>query len=131
MAFTVPTFPLLCNIYTGPWSAKVLRVANVPCNLALGRRQQNNFQLELTPFEFGACCNLLVGAGTDVRDRSCASGYDVIEVVPGSGRWYYVSMVDDVGKGFANEYRFVGLGKVCDAWDPAEFPGEFWPTPIP
>ncbi len=48
---------------------------------------------------------------TDVRGYASAflSGNtaDVIEAPAGSGRYYFAEAVEDVGKGFANEYRQV------------------------
>jgi len=131
MAFSPPTFNLQCDIYTGPWIAKVLRIPFLPCNLAWGRRSPYNFAPGRDDVELGGCSTLLVPLGSDVRDASTATGYDVIEVPRLSGRWYYASVVDDVGKGFDNEYRIVVMGKACAATSPIVFPGVFWPTPIP
>jgi hypothetical protein len=131
MAFSVPDFNLLCDVYTGPWVGKVLRIVGLPCNLAFGRRVQTNY---VTGFDGGgvaAVSNLLVPARSDVRDYSCVSGYDVFEVPSGTGRFYYSSAVDDVGRGFPNEYRIVILAKVAFNVNNAEYPGGFWPTPIP
>jgi hypothetical protein len=68
--------------------------------------------------------DLLVPAGTDVRDKFNSSGADAIECPTGSGRFYLAVYVDDMGKGFANEHRGVVLQKVGNALG-------FWPTPIP
>lgn len=57
---------------------------------------------------------------TDVRDNQCAESADVIECPIGTGRWYIVTQVDDLHKGFPNEYR---LAQCVKAWT--------WPTPIP
>lgn len=43
---------------------------------------------------------LLLPPLTDIRRL----GY--VQVPLGSGRWYQVQVVDDIGKGFANEHRF-------------------------
>lgn len=131
MSFSVPTFNLTCDIYTGPWVGKVLRHLSVPCNLAWGRRSQNNFAPGLGSVELGGVSSLLLPAGTDIRDASCASGWDVVEVPEASGRFYAISAVDDVGKGFVNEYRIATMAKACQAFDAVLFPGVSWPTPIP
>jgi len=131
MAFSLPNFNLLCDVYTGPWLAKVLRISDVPCNLALGRRVQQP-GATFTTFEFGAAApSVLLPPRTDVRDFSCVTGYDVLEVPKGTGRWYAVMQVDDVGRGFANEYRIAFPVKAVQAVDATEFAGSFWPTPIP
>lgn len=131
MPFSPPTFNLLCNIYTGPWIGKLLRVGLCPCNLALGRRVQLNFSFDPDVVNTAPGPNLLLPPGTDVRDRSNASGWDVVEVPAGTGRWYAVSVADDVGKGFANEYRIAVIGKISEGVDSFLFPGLWWPTPIP
>lgn len=132
MAFSVPTFNLKCNVYDGPWVSKVLRIADLECNLALGRRVQ---QLEQDFFGFGrgaASPCLLVPAGSDVRDLSQNIAHpDLIEVPSGSGRWYTVNLVDDVGKGFDNEYRIVAMAKISQSYDTSAYPGLAWPIPMP
>jgi hypothetical protein len=71
-------------------------------------------------------------AGTDIRDEYCAGNiYDLVEVPSGSGRWYTTSLVDDVAKGFPNEYRLAAIRKVSGSVFPGNFPGMTWPTPIP
>lgn len=131
MAFTLPTFNLLCNIYTGPWVTKVLRIANQPCNLALGRRI-SALPVEIGPdTSAGLTPTLLLPALVDIRDLGCASGYDLVEVPQGTGRWYFVMVVDDIGKGFANEHRYAQLQKAVDRNSTVDFPGAVWPTPIP
>ena len=127
MSFTVPTFNLEANLYTGwnlvsDWGP--LR-ATVKCNLAWGRRFQNYAQNG--NFEAGVpTMSLLLPAGTDIRDGSQVGGLaDGVECPAGSGRWYGVVGVDDVGRGFLNEFRVALLIKS---------PGphlEPWPVPIP
>jgi hypothetical protein len=68
---------------------------------------------------------LLLPAGTDIRDWACWDGLamdqpDVVEAPRGTGRYYTVIQVDDVAKGFPNEYRVAFIAK-----------GAYWPIPIP
>jgi hypothetical protein len=57
--------------------------------------------------------------------------YDMLEIPSGSGRWYYCNNVDDVGKGFANEHRVVGLSQtIGDQWAITD-PSWYWPIPYP
>lgn len=131
MSFVVPDFNLVCDVYTGPWLTKVLRISALRCNLAAGRRVQqlaNDFWS--TPVG-AAVPTLLVPAGSDVRDDANSSGADIIEVPAGTGRWYQVTLVDDSGKGYPNEYRRVAIAKIADRVNPALYPGLHWPTPIP
>jgi hypothetical protein len=74
---------------------------------------------------------LLLPALTDVRSAVQGVENDVIEVPAGSGRWYNVAGVDDVGKGFDNEYRIVSLRQISHFrdWIPLGIP--YWPIPMP
>lgn len=132
MPFTLPNFNLACDVYTGPWATKVYRVT-LSCNLAIGRRvQQVRVTDDNNESTYGAQASLLVPSLSDIRDGSCNLVNDFVEVPQGSGRWYVVMLVDDVGKGFANEYRMVTIGKIWQGvGGVGSYPGLFWPTPIP
>jgi hypothetical protein len=133
MSFSLPDFNLICDVYTGPWLTRVLRVSPV-CNLAMGRRTAFlTFTIDIVDATQGLSPNLLLPAGTDVRDVSCSGSgnADVIECPAGSGRWYQVVNVDDIGKGFGNEHRCASLVKIYEGVDSVRFAGLFWPTPIP
>jgi hypothetical protein len=135
MAFTVPDFNLTCNIFTGPFATRVLRLASV-CNLARGRRVLANagdYTTLLGQAAGGAY--LLLPAGTDVRDVSQGSAYeypsqDIIEVPAGSGRWYGCIGWEDVGKGYPNEFRIAQLSKL-GSYLGGTFAGSDWPIPGP
>lgn len=132
MAYSPPVFNLVCGLYSGPWLTRTLRDGALPCNLAMGRRVQGPGVLANTGYPVPACPCLLVPAGTDIRDFSQHNpALDFVEVPAGSGRWYQVQEVDDVAKGFDNEYRLCSIAKICDSLDPIQFPGLFWPTPMP
>jgi hypothetical protein len=134
MSFAPPTFNLLCNIYNGPWLTKTLRIGDSPCNLALGKREQQYFQYDgyVVPTEGASIpMGLLLPALTDVRDGYQGWPNDIIEVPSGSNRWYQLTSYDDVGKGFPNEYRFVQIMKIGNVINNVEFAGLFWPTPAP
>jgi hypothetical protein len=135
MAFTVPTFNLVCNVYTGPWLTKVLRLADLECNLAVGRRVQQLGNDYLTfgteGLEFGLTAFLLVPSGSDIRSQSNGGVQDVIEVPSGSNRWYQCSAWEDMAKGFPNEYRMVAICKIWEAIAPALLAGCVWPVPTP
>jgi len=134
MAFSVPQFPLECDIYTTTGSSKTFRLTS-ECNLALGRREIS-YQGTVVPSSgpsslFSPYVQLLLPAGTDIRDVACGGFNDIVEVPAESGRWYVVGGVDDFGKGFPNEHRIALLGKIWgfppNNWDlPAG-----WPIPIP
>ena len=104
MAFRTPNFNLAVSI----WRFTSLPTTNPPDvvttgNLTPGRRVQEgavNGGLQGHSY-------VLLPALTDVRgviDGAVPSG-DIMEVPTGSGRFYFVQWVEDVAKGFANEYR--------------------------
>jgi hypothetical protein len=132
MAFTVPQFPLECALYTGPWLTKIFR-ENIPGNLALGRRGISFPDYESGESQaFTGPNYLLVPAGTDIRDMSQGGpDQDIIEVPADSGRWYSVSLVDDIGKGFDNEHRYALINKIYEGVSEILYPGLLWPTPMP
>lgn len=53
--------------------------------------------------------NLLLPSLTDVRGPQDVDGEDVVECPQGSGRFYRVTFVDDIGKGYPNEHRTATL----------------------
>lgn len=132
MAFNPPDFNMTCDIWTGPWLAKVFR-ETVDCNLANGRRVMQNFQdsfgIEVTPSSPNM--GLLLPAGTDIRCYSIAGVVDVVEVPSGSGRWYETLAIDDVSKGFPSEYRLAQILQISQWHDPVLYAGCQWPIPIP
>jgi len=132
MAFTLPEFPLDCDIYGGPWLTKTLRLSTV-CNLAIGRRVVTDAQFRNVGADvYNGLVNLLFPAGTDVRDANCnVVANDIVEVPSGSGRWYGIGFVDDLGKGFDNEHRYALAYKISQNLDITRYPGLFWPSPIP
>lgn len=131
MAFTIPTFNLMCNVFTVVAGVPTLR-DTIPCNMASGRRVSQLFGAAEEDGElYGVVPLLLVPMGSDVRDTSCGAEADLIEAPAGTGRWYMVTCVDDMAKGFSNEYRIVSVGKIwgfSGSGIPSLPP---WPTPIP
>lgn len=132
MSFTVPDFGLTCDVYSGPWLTKVFRFTT-PCNLALSKRTNQSWQDFDVPEVAAASLvmTLLLPPGTDLQDKYMGLPNDVIECPPGSGRWYGLQGFDDVGKGYANEYRIAYIVKIGQAVDPVKYAGLFWPTPVP
>lgn len=135
MAFSLPVFSITCDIYTGPFNARVFRVSS-PCNLALGRRTlwaPGDYPVLMGSPNIAA--QLLLPPGTDIRDASQGAGFtfpnvDVVEVPAGSGRWYGCLGWDDFGKGFSNEHRVAQLCKL-GAYLGGTFVGSDWPIPGP
>jgi hypothetical protein len=119
MAYTVPTFNLLVNIgqFTGvipsPW-----RLTDVPCALVYGRRvnvaTSGDAAYDSPSVVQGM--NLLLPALTDIRGLQDAVSPDFVECPAGTGRYYYVNFVDDIGKGWPNEHRTAGIFAIADTW---------------
>jgi hypothetical protein len=121
MAFSLPTMNLTVNI----WRRIVFPGAPtyiVAGNLQYGRRYANNsFGVAPPgPDAYPPTMSLLLPPRTDVQDAVSAPDGDIVEVPAGTGRYYEVIGVDDVGRGFPNEFRLALLTK---------FPP--WPAPIP
>lgn len=123
MAYVLPSFNLLCNIYdsfaltlpvTPPGPP---RLADQVCQLTYGRRVQvmstGGTGSAGVPLQ---TMNLLLPPLTDVRGPQDSFERDVVECPSGSGRWYVVSFVDDIGKGFANEHRTASIVAVFGGW---------------
>lgn len=120
MAFTQPVYNLLCNVFdSGTVSGP--REVDLECNLAWGRRvnvaSTGGTDIVGVPL---VTMTLLVPAGSDVRGPQNPEGADNVECPAGSGRFYTVGFVDDIGKGFDNEHRAATLLQLPP-----------WPTPIP
>jgi len=120
MAYTIPQFPLTCSIFTGGADVGSPPRAASPCNLAYGRRVPVQFADLAAAGEPAIWACLLLPCGTDVRDFASTTGRDTVEVPAGSGRFFRVDYVDDLGLGFPNEHRFALLQKLIP-----------WPTPLP
>lgn len=124
MPFIVPSFNLTCNLWTWPAAlglpappAGAPRVAGQVCALVYGRRISGEVvsASALTP-PTGLLMHLLLPAGTDARGTQDTVGRDVCECPAGSGRYYLVGMVDDIGKGWANEHRTATLTAYPASW---------------
>lgn len=122
MAYTIPNFNITADVYDAAASPAVaVYRLTTPCNLQFARKVNPGSAASPanTPV-WEATIFLLVPALTDIRDRFCPGSEDWVEVPSGTGRWYRVVCVDDVGKGFPNEYRVAIL---CKDYG--------WPQPIP
>src|SRR6476620_11318073 len=116
MPFTLPQFPLDCDIYSGPWIGKTFR-QTVSANLIFGRRMYLwPTTLEVDERDvFVAEMFVLFPALTDVRTGAQGIlAHDYLELPADSGRWYMVQFVDDVAKGFDNEHRQAAVSQVCE-----------------
>jgi hypothetical protein len=132
MSFSLPTFNLVCAIYSYAVPLGLHRLVS-ECNLAFGRRVQQSW---LSGGDFSSADGvntqvLLLPAGTDIRSGLLVGEADIVEVPSGSSRWYQVLTVDDLGKGFDNEHRGAVIVQVSALTDPVRYAGLEWPVPMP
>lgn len=132
MGYRLPTFNLMCRIWRQTtWNAAYPPGPIPPpdvtsaCNLTYGEKTS-----------LAGIANtmyLLLPKGTDVRDgfkeQIGVGGNDVVEVPSGSGEYYLVSDVGDVGKGFPNEYRCASIFTILNGIGGVQLPA--WPVPYP
>lgn len=117
--YGLPAFPIMVGIRSSGSTVGAPRVT-VEANLAYGKRVMTQYWDWSLSGENAVFANLLLPALTDIRDYSSTTGSDSVECPVGSGRFYLVDYVDDLGKGFPNEHRFALMEKLIP-----------WPTPIP
>jgi len=136
VAFSIPDFNLSAELFTMVVPMNFLTKVSrglIDCQLrAYGPELRAGFSGQIN--EFTVCYGglaVLCPAGTDIRDSKCNGACDLIELPAGSGRFYLVLFVDDVAKGFPNEYR-IGYLICCGPDDFAQILNmPYWPTPIP
>lgn len=117
MAYRLPNFNLTVNVWRHGVPITNPPTLTTPGNLR-GVAKGAIYDLASTSTVF--YWELLVPRLTDIRGIFHTTGSDVIECPAGSGRHYTVIWVDDVAKGFANEYRLAMIV--------VKVP---WPTPTP
>lgn len=124
MAHSTPEFNLLCNYWDDDANYTVVPavIELLPCQLRapIHTPAAQGFGVANGVYMW----SILVPAGTNIRDYSQNWEGGIIEVPAGSGRAYSVIHVDDVAKGFPNEYRIVFVRKFF-----AE--NLYWPSPMP
>lgn len=121
MPFVLPNFNLFVNIWrNGNPTTNPPDVVS-PCNLSPGRRfAAAEIDTGDTPLWVGGAY-ITMPPFTDIRGIPDTMGSpDMVEVPAGSGRMYLVYLVDDLGKGFANEHRLATIVQRGP-----------WPHPIP
>jgi hypothetical protein len=115
MAYTVPQMPLEVNVWNliTPPGPPPYGPPSFTTKAAL-RAMFTAQAIEITFFNFTCFMSLSVPAYTDLRPWGAEGGWtgatgSMVEVPAGTGRYYQVQCVDDVAKGFPNEYRFAIL----------------------
>lgn len=123
MAFRLPTFNLRCVItqpdvpLTPAIPTAPYRIVDQLCQLTYGRRAQVvSTGGTTTAGVLVLSMNLLLPKLIDVRGPQDTVSWDMVEVPAGSGRWYQVVAVDDIGKGFSNEHRSASIFALAGGW---------------
>lgn len=122
MVFRLPSMPLTIDryqAYTSGGTKYGLFTSQFLGNLSQGKRTLSDFS-EVTKIIGGITCyglvsELLCPKLQDVRPATDVAVADLLEIPAGSKRLYVVLHVDDVAKGFANEYRIVFCCRVAQA----------------
>ncbi len=117
MAYRVPNFNLTVHIWRGATGIALPPDVVTVGQLRAGIHINTGYDATLADAVYWA---IALPPLVDVRDLFCASGPDKLEAPAGSGRFYLVRHVDDVAKGFPNEYRQAIVTKFS-----------VWPQPIP
>lgn len=102
MPYTLPHFNLTSNIWRLPDVYPGTPTLSVASQLYLWSRQIPNLS-QTTGDDWAPPIALRLPALTDVQPQ------DTVECPAGSGRLYVVLGVEDLHKGFSNEYRVAGL----------------------
>lgn len=105
MAFTLPTLNLACHVWHNGATVPPVGPPDIPnmaCQLAWDAHNDHVLAFGVT---VRSLMKVRFGHRVDVRGPLSATGSDVVEVPANSGRFYVVWYVDDVARGFGNEYR--------------------------
>lgn len=119
---TVPSFPLVCKVWHLPNAPPNPRDFEARCQLIWGPGKIIGQSLGGSVPDH-ASRFLYLPAGTDIHCTTQALFGDIIECPASSGRFYEVVSVDDMAKGFRNEFR-------CIIMYPSRTYGD-WRVPIP
>jgi hypothetical protein len=118
----LPNLPLLCRVWRGESDINGdPDIDDLKCQLVFLQTEVSTAQF--VDLESPVFLHLFVAKGTDLRTWINWATNDRVEVPKLSGRFYTVEMVDDVAKGFPNEFRCAVLRQ-----NPAR--GQ-WPAPMP
>ena len=107
MPFRVPRFPLRYNLWRFPYNFVLPPDQTGVCQLRSGRWVHHGaIDNEGSPIGFYEPKKVLFPKGEDLRSNEWGHTPDYVEIPAGSLRFYVLASVDDVAKGFSNEYRY-------------------------
>jgi hypothetical protein len=136
MGFAVPTMPVPVDLWR--FGTPVGNPADLSFSANLSFRKDGRPFVAIQgggSVSYLTAVELLCPKLTDIRGHTAAPfNGDRVEVPAGSGRFYAVIFVEDVGKTFANEYRLAILAQLTSLvigytgqpWGPL-----LWPVPTP
>ncbi len=121
MAYILPHFNLFVNVWRNGNATSNPPDGVYPCNLTPGKRfTAAETDTGVVP-QWITGTYILLPPFVDIRGvPDTAGAADTAEVPAGSGRFYQVYLVEDIGKGFLNEHRFASIVQRGP-----------WPHPIP
>jgi len=135
MAFRLPSFNLSCSLWRAPNVFANPADNTFAVNLSPGRRQlETNFGGTLSILSRSFTIEILCPKLTDIAGMVGAAALDMVEIPTGSGRCYAVFAVEDVAKGFANEYRLALAIQMVGATQTLTtnpWGAPIWPIPTP
>lgn len=134
MAFRPPTFNLSCNLWRTPNVYANPPDGTFNVNLSCGRRVLAVNAATIPLWGKSVPVELLCPALTDIIGVIGPNATDMVEVPAGSGRCYAVVWVEDVGKGFTNEYRLALLLQMTlltQTGTTNPWTAPLWPVPTP
>lgn len=103
MAFTLPIFNLVCNLWRPPATTSDPPTSSPDCQLYYPSRSTLPIEVPSAD-DFSPAAWIRFPWGTDVRVG------DILEVAAADGYFYEVRFVDRMHRGFANQYIFA----VCE-----------------
>jgi hypothetical protein len=126
MPYRLPAFNLTVRIFASPPPLTVPRVITTG-NLSPGYRSFAAVPVSgVAPAILQDEAYLSVAKGVDIRGASSTYIGDMVECPTGTGRYYRVLHVEDVAKGFPNEYRRATMVQNLVGGN-----GPVWPVPTP
>lgn len=131
MGFRPPAFPLTASVWHngGVGGAYATPDLVLTVNLSPGRRVLVAQALVSSPGQTPWFVELLAPMRSDIRAAWNGGVSDLVEVPAGTGRFYVVYAVDDVGRGFLNEYRLALVNYQPSGT--AVFGAGLHPAPVP
>jgi hypothetical protein len=131
MGFRTPAMPLILNVWrnNGVGGAYPAPDLSIPAGLSVGRRVSMPRTTAAGSVFSAIDREIFTPLRSDIRGLWNGVGQDLLELPAGSKRFYQVQDVEDVGRGFLNEYRLVIALYLTNGT--LSFGGFIAPVPLP